>query len=781
MSSILKAAVKTVMKKAIEVAPDSLMPNSTPDPMIKRKHGLIGQPISRLDGPQKVQGTARFAAEFPMDGMAYAALAYSTIAKGGILTMDTAAAEAAPGVVLVMTYRNAPKMKPMPLFLSADKAAGGNDLPIMQDRRIHWNGQPVALVLAETQEQADHAKSLITVTYHEDASVTSFAAAKARGTKPGEFQGEPLLLEIGDAEAALAASPHRIDVTYTTPRHNHNAIELHAATLAWKGEGDDVELTIHDASQGVAHMAWSMAHIFDLAPEQVHVTSPYVGGGFGGKTLWQHQVLAAAASKLAGRPVRIVLSREGVYRVVGGRTTTEQRVAIGARDDGHLTSMIHTGFTPLTPHNNMPEPFMLPTRHAYAADTFRLDVETTTIDMLANTFMRAPGEAVGTFALECGIDELAVELGMDPIELRLLNEPEKDPTDGSEFSSRHIAEAWRAGAERFGWKERNPVPGSRREGEWLIGLGCATATYPYYRMPGGAARITLSKDPGVQGGVAVKVEIAAHEMGMGTSTAQTQVAAERLGLPMDCVQVCYGDSHFPGVVLAGGSQQTASIGASVMAAQAELIAALLKLAGGDSPLQGLKPDEVEGRDGGLCKIDEPARHESYASLLARGTEHELVVEGKAPPPLETMHWSMHSHGAQFCEVKVSDVTGEVRVTRFLGSFDCGRILNAKTATSQFRGGIIMGLGLALMEETQFDERNGRVANASLAEYHVPVHLDVPEIEVMWTDIPDPHTPMGAHGIGEIGITGVGAAVANAIFNACGKRVRDLPITLDKLI
>ena len=785
MSSLIGAAVKTVMKKAVAVAPDAWMPGGKPDPMIERKHGLIGAPVSRLDGPLKVQGQARFAAEFPMDGMVYASLVYSTIAKGGILTIDSAAAEAAPGVVLVMTYRNAPKMEKMPLFMSADKAAGGIDLPVMQDRRIHWNGQPIALVLAETQEQADFAKSLIEVTVHEDASITAFEKAKAKGTKPGVFQGEPLLLEIGDADASLAASPHRIDVTYTTPRYNHNAIELHAATLAWKGEGDDSELTIHDATQAVVHMAWSMAQIFGLKEEQVHITSPYVGGGFGGKTLWWHQVLGAAASKLAGRPVRIMLSREGVYRVVGGRSTTEQRVAIGARADGHLTSVIHTGTVPTSMHNDLPEAFMVGTRHAYAADSFKLDVETTGMDMLANTFMRAPGESVGTFGLECGIDELAVELGMDPIELRILNEPETDPTSGTAFSSRHIVEAWRAGAERFGWKDRVAAPGAKRDGEWLVGMGCATATYPYYRMPGGAARIILSHDATVQGGVSVKVEIAAHEMGMGTSTAQTQVTAERLGLPMDCVQVCYGDSRFPGVVLAGGSQQTASIGSAVMAAQAELIAALLKFADGDSsspsPLKGLKPDAVEGRDGGLVKIDDPTCHESYAQLMARGAVSELTVEGSAPMPLEIQHWSMHSHGAMFCEVRVNEVTGEVRVSRFLGSFDCGRILNAKTAASQFRGGIVMGLGLVLMEETQFDERNGRVMNPSLAEYHVPVHMDVPDIDVMWTDIPDPHTPMGAHGVGEIGITGVGAAVANAIYNACGKRVRDLPITLDKLM
>jgi xanthine dehydrogenase YagR molybdenum-binding subunit len=461
--------------------------------------------------------------------------------------------------------------------------------------------------------------------------------------------------------------------------------------------------------------------------------------------------------------------------MIGGRSLTEQRLALGADKDGRLNAIIHTGTVAMTPQNAFPEPFILPTMSAYAADALLLDVQTVRLDTLANTFMRAPGEAVGTFALESAIDELATALEMDPIALRLRNEPGKDPLDGKPFSSRHIVEAWRAGAERFGWEKRNPSPGAVRDGEWRIGMGCATATYPYHRMPGGAARITLTRDG------AAKIEIAAHEMGMGTATAQSQVCAARLGLNLDQVTFAYGDSAFPGVVLAGGSQQTASIGMSVIVAHRALVDELLKLAGNDSPLAGLKADEVGGLDGGLAKLDEPQRHESYASILARAGRDEVVAEGAAPPPLETMHWSMHSHGGLFCEARVSEVTGEVRISRFLGSFDCGRILNAKTAASQFRGGIIMGLGLALMEETLFDERNGRVMNASLAEYHMPVHLDVPAIDVIWTDIPDPHAPMGARGIGEIGITGVGAAVANAVYNATGKRIRDLPITLDKLM
>jgi xanthine dehydrogenase YagR molybdenum-binding subunit len=770
-----QAAVQGAMAKLVPLAPDSWIPGGVPDPLIRRQHGLIGKPVSRLDGMLKVKGAATFAAEFPLENMAYAALAYATIPRGRIATLDTSAAEAAIGVVAVMTHRNAPRMNAPAVFGTSPSAAGPADLPIMQDDRIHWNGQPIAVVLAETQEQADHAKSLIVATYAIEPSTTSLAKAKAAGAQPALFMGEPLLTEIGDAEAVFAAAAHKVDHIYTTPRHNHNAIELHGASIAWV----DGELVIHDASQLVTMEAATIAGVFDLKPGQVRVTSPYVGGGFGGKCLWDHQILGAAAAKVSGRPVRIALTREGVYRGVGGRTLTEQRVAIGATADGHFQAMIHTGISAVSPHNNMPEAFIMGTRSGYAADSFKLSVETVTMNMLANTFMRAPGESVGTFALESAIDELAAALQIDPVELRIHNEPEKDPTSGLPFSSRHIVEAWRSGAERFRWDQRSKTPATRRDGEWMVGMGCATATYPYNRMPGAAARITLHRDG--PDGVGAIIEVAAHEMGMGTSTTTAMVAAERLGLPMDAIEVRYGDSNIPGAILAGGSQQTAAIGGAVIAAHNALVAKLLKLAGNDSPLAGLALEEVGSEDGGLAKLDEPTRREGYASILDRAQCDSITVEENASQPLESMHWSMHSHGAVFCEVRVNTVTAETRVSRILGSYDCGRILNPKTARSQFRGGIIMGLGLALMEETQFDERNGRIMNPSLSEYHVPVHMDVPEIDIIWTDIADPHTPMGAHGVGEIGITGVAAAVANAIYNATGKRIRDLPITLDKLL
>jgi xanthine dehydrogenase YagR molybdenum-binding subunit len=749
----------------------SWQPDGAPDPLIRQKHGHIGQAISRIDGPPKVIGAARYAAEVPFEDMLYAALVTSAVSRGRITEIVSSFAEAAPGVALVMTYKNAPRLETPKMFGTSPKAAGLHTLSILQDEQIHWNGQAVAVVLAKTQEQADHAASLIEVTYETFPTITDFEVAKARARFPESVMGEPAELEIGKAEEALQAAPVKIDVTYTTPRHNHNAIELHGLTVSWDGDNLDV----HDASQLVTATAGTLAQVFGVGEDKVRVFSPYVGGGFGGKCLWDHQILAAAAARLARRPVRLCLTRDQVYRLIGGRTCTEQRVALGATRDGKLTALIHTGIAAMTKHNSCPEQFTFPARHLYEAETILVRQQVADMDMTPNTFMRAPGESVGTFALESALDELAHELDLCPVELRRRIEPDKDPTTGNPYSSRHIIEAYRRGAERFGWSRRDKVPGRRREGEWLIGMGVATGTYPYYRMDGGKARITLTAD-----GHAV-IGMAMQDMGMGTATAQAQHGADRLGLPLDKVRFEYGDSDLPQGTVAGGSSQTATIGGAVIAAHRALIKELVRLIGNDSPLAGATEEELETRDGGLGVVDAPHRFERFSSILSRAGRDAVTGEAAASKPSELEHYSMHSTAAQFAEVRVSAITGEIRVSRFLGSFDCGRILNAKTAASQFRGGIIMGIGLALMEETQFDPRKGRVMNPSLWEYHVPVHLDVPEIEVMWTDIPDPQAPMGARGIGEIGITGVGAAIANAVFNATGKRIRDLPITVDKLL
>ncbi|WP_259226077.1 xanthine dehydrogenase family protein molybdopterin-binding subunit [Bradyrhizobium japonicum] len=751
--------------------PGSWLPGGTPDPLIDKRVNL-GTQQSRIDGPDKVKGAARFAAEVPMEGLLYAAFVHSTIAHGRIAELDVAAAETADGVALVMTHRNAPKMAlPPPIGLTNLKAAGNNILPVMQDANIRWNGQTVAVVLAETQEQANFAASLVVVRYEPVTARTDFEAGKANARTPDSLMIERNRLKKGDAESAFRTAAAVTDAIYRTPWHSHSPIEPHAATIRWDGD----RLIVHDATQMLHGTAGSLAKVFDIKETQVFVSSPFVGGGFGGKGLWDHQILGAAAAKLAQRPVRLVLSRASMQRLIGGRSQTEQRVALAADRDGRLLALLHHGYSVKPAHGVADEAFTLTSRTLYAARSFDIVQHAIDLDVLANTFMRAPGEAPGTFAVESAMDELAHELQIDPIELRRRNIGHSDPVSGAPHSQSDLMLAYDLGAKRFGWERRSSKPGSRKEGEWLVGMGCATGSFPYARMPGTSARITIDGDG------RATVASAAHEMGMGTATVQRQHAADRLGLPLDRVTIRIGDTSLPFGSFAGGSSQTASLGAAINAASTKLAGELLRLAGNDTPLAGLRANEVEFADGGLRKIGDPSRHESFASILKRAARSDISVVGESSAPLEVLKFSMHSRSAVFCELRVSEATGEVRVDRLVGSFDCGRILNPKTAASQLRGGMIMGLGMALTEETLLDERSGRVISASIADYHIPAHLDVPEIDVLWTDIPDPRTPMGARGIGEIGTTGVAAAIANAAFNATGKRIRDLPLTPDKLL
>ncbi|KGT81716.1 dehydrogenase [Bradyrhizobium japonicum] len=769
--SKLQNAIVGGVRAAMGYVPGSWLPGGTPDPLIDKRVNL-GTQQSRIDGPDKVKGAARFAAEVPMEGLLYAAFVHSTIAHGRIAELDVAAAETADGVALVMTHRNAPKMAlPPPIGLTNLKAAGNNILPVMQDANIRWNGQTVAVVLAETQEQANFAASLVVVRYEPVTARTDFEAGKANARTPDSLMIERNRLKKGDAESAFRTAAAVTDAIYRTPWHSHSPIEPHAATIRWDGD----RLIVHDATQMLHGTAGSLAKVFDIKETQVFVSSPFVGGGFGGKGLWDHQILGAAAAKLAQRPVRLVLSRASMQRLIGGRSQTEQRVALAADRDGRLLALLHHGYSVKPAHGVADEAFTLTSRTLYAARSFDIVQHAIDLDVLANTFMRAPGEAPGTFAVESAMDELAHELQIDPIELRRRNIGHSDPVSGAPHSQSDLMLAYDLGAKRFGWERRSSKPGSRKEGEWLVGMGCATGSFPYARMPGTSARITIDGDG------RATVASAAHEMGMGTATVQRQHAADRLGLPLDRVTIRIGDTSLPFGSFAGGSSQTASLGAAINAASTKLAGELLRLAGNDTPLAGLRANEVEFADGGLRKIGDPSRHESFASILKRAARSDISVVGESSAPLEVLKFSMHSRSAVFCELRVSEATGEVRVDRLVGSFDCGRILNPKTAASQLRGGMIMGLGMALTEETLLDERSGRVISASIADYHMPAHLDVPEIDVLWTDIPDPRTPMGARGIGEIGTTGVAAAIANAAFNATGKRIRDLPLTPDKLL
>ncbi|MFK4511489.1 xanthine dehydrogenase YagR molybdenum-binding subunit [Bradyrhizobium daqingense] len=769
--SKLQNAIVGGVRAAMGYVPGSWLPGGTPDPLIDKRVNL-GTQQSRVDGPDKVKGAARFAAEVPMEGLLYAAFVHSTIARGRIAELDIAAAEAADGVALVMTHRNAPKMAlPPPIGLTNLKAAGNNILPVMQDAEIRWNGQTVAVVLAETQEQANFAASLVLVRYEVVAARTDFEAGKANARTPDSLMIERNRLKKGDADTAFKTAATVVDAVYRTPWHSHSPMEPHAATIRWDGD----RLIVHDATQMLNGTAGSLAKVFDIKETQVFVSSPFVGGGFGGKALWDHQILGAAAAKLAQRPVRLVLSRASMQRLVGGRSQTEQRVALAADRDGSLLALLHHGYSVKPAHSVTDEAFTLTSRSLYAARSFDVVQHAIDLDLLANTFMRAPGEAPGTFAVESAMDELAHELQIDPIELRRRNIGHSDPVSGAPHSQSDLMLAYDLGAKRFGWERRPSTPRSRKEGEWLVGMGCASGSFPYVRMPGMSARITIDGDG------RATVASAAHEMGMGTATVQRQHAADRLGLPLDSVTVRIGDTSLPFGSFAGGSSQTASLGAAINAASTKLAGELLRLAGNDTPLAGLRANEIEFADAGLRKIGDPSRHESFASILKRAARSDISVVGESSAPLEVLKFSMHSRSAIFCELRVSEVTGEVRVDRLVGSFDCGRILNPKTAASQFRGGMIMGIGMALTEETLLDERSGRIISASIADYHIPAHLDVPDIDVLWTDIPDPRTPMGARGIGEIGIAGVAAAIANAAFNATGRRIRDLPLTPDKLL
>ncbi len=751
------------------------VPDKKRDPLIDHD-GYLGQSLVRVDGDAKVRGEARFTAEFKLDHMTYAVPVYSTIAKGKIRKIDAAPAEQAPGVLAVVTYENIPKMKAPPIvdFHDIGKGFALSDLPIMQNAEVHWDGEPVAIVVAETLERAEHAASLVSVEYDAEQPDVSFEGMKPQAVVPPDIMGEPSEIKIGDVSQALREADVSIDHVYRAPRYNHNAIEPHATIAAWDDRGG---VAVFDATQSVNLTAHTLAYIFDLKVEDVRVVAPFLGGGFGGKIGWSNTPLCVAAAKVVNRPVKLVLSREGTFRMVGGRTISEQRVALGARKDGKLTALVHTGLTATTLSGRYAEQCTFPPRHLYASPNFSIGQKIVYLDTVANTWMRAPGESIGTFALESAMDELAHKLRMDPIELRRINEPGKDPTRDAEFSSRNLTEAYRRGAEKFGWHARNPEPRSQRDGKWLVGQGVATAYYPYLRFPA-KVRVRICAD-----GSAL-VQAPASEMGMGTATAQIQHAADRLGLPLHRVTFQYGDSSLPDTpMMAGGSNQTATIIEAVRAAAEQLHRELLKLAQkhSDSPLAGAKYEQLEARDGGLFRADGTGLGETYSAILQKAGQPSVEAEASSGPPMEMMKYSMASYGAQFCEVRVHEETGELRVSRWLGSFDCGTIVNPKTAASQFRGGIVMGIGMALTEETLFDERRGRIMNPSLAEYHVPVNLDVPFIEIIYNGIPDEHAPLGARGIGEIGITGAAAAIANAVFHATGKRVRDLPITLDKLL
>src|ERR671912_1279222 len=740
----------------------------------------VGQAIARLDGPAKTTGEARFSAEHAYPDLAYAALVYSTIARGRIIAIETTEARGVESVVAVLTHENGAAMKPAPKkmsMLDPASVASSTTVNYLATDEVHWNGQPVAVVVAETPETARYAASLVRPTYEQFPAAVDFAAGASDAVPD---KGIPLLggpANKSDAAAALAAAPFSVDLDFSTPQHNHNALEPHDTTAVWNGD----QLSLHEGSQNISGLRAHLAQRFGVPAEAIRVLSPFVGGGFGGKTRpWAGTLLAVLAARATGRPIRLALTREGVYQTVGGRTASMQRVALGADAGGQLTALLHSSVSRTGRVGGMPEQITTVSRHLYAAPNIHLRQHTVQLDLLSNTFMRAPGEALGSFALESAMDELACELGMDPIELRMLNEPDRNPVGGQRITHRMLREAYALGAERFGWTNRDPQARSMRDGRWLIGMGVASAHLSSLRMPA-SVTVRLEADG------AVVVRYGLHEMGMGAPTVQAQVAADQMGVPMESVGIEYGDSDLPPSAGAFGSAQTASVTASLLAACTKLKKSVLTLARRlpDSPLKGRKLAELEARDGGLYHWGSGLRYTDI--LAAAGRDHvEAAYKTNMPAFVaktarDLGFRSRAASGAQFCEVRVDTDTGEIRVSRWLGVFDVGTVLNARTASSQLRGGIIWGIGMALSEQTLIDPRNGRIMNPSLAEYHVPVHADIPHIDVDYLNEPDPTMPLGLLGLGELGITGAAAAVANAVRHATGKRVPDLPITLDKLL
>ena len=734
---------------------------------------IIGAPIDRTDGWAKVSGTARYSAEHPVDGLAHAVLVTSTIPSGRIRHIDTSETDKVPGLLLVMTHEN---VLQLPRETKAGKLSPpiGRVLSLLQDAEVHYNNQPIAVVVAETFEAAREAGARLRVDYDTAPARLDFEQAKEQTHPPEKVLSQKTDTQRGDLQAGMLSGNASIDVTYRTPVEHHNPIEPHATIAAWDGE----QLTLYDSTQYMKGVQRTVAGTLGIDPENVTVLCPYVGGAFGCKgSVWSHVLLAAMAAKMAGRPVKLVLDRNQMFGPVGQRPVADQRMRHAAMRDGRLTASAHDTVAYTSMIEDWIEPCGLMTRMMYAVPNQQTTHRLARMHLGTPTFMRAPGEASGSFALESSMDELACELGIDPVQLRLQNYTERDPGKDLPFSSKSLRQCYALGAERFGWSRRDPAPRSMRAGEKLVGLGMATATYPTNRSQGKASATLLPDGSAV-------FRSSTQDLGTGTYTVMTQIAADALGVPIERVRFELGNSQLPEAPVSGGSTTVASVGPAVQAAGQALRLKLVGIAVADtrSPLSGALADEVEVADGELFLRADPSRRETMAAIVVRHGGAPVAVEASADPGDASEKFSMHAFGAVFVEVHVDELLGEVRVPRVVGVYGVGKLMNEKTGHSQLMGGIVGGLGMALFEETVFDERNGRAVNGNLAEYHVPVHADIGSIEVLTVEEDDPHVnPLGAKGIGEIGITGVAAAVANAVFHATGRRIRNLPITLDKLL
>ena len=707
----------------------------------------VGQPINRIEGKAKVTGSAKYAAEYNLKDIAYGVLVSSTITRGKILEIDSKSAEKSPGVIAVISHLNAPEV---PAYdknpASAIPIFSGKEFKLFQDDQVHFNMQPVAMVVAETLEQAQYAATLVKIKYAEEAHQTDIHPNLAGAITPDK----PTDYSRGEIQAFTNA-PIKIEETHETPRQIHNALEPHAATAYW--EGND-KLFIYNKTQAVKTTQQQFAEYFKLKPENVQVLAPFVGGAFGSASrMWPHEMAAVLGAKKVKRPVKVALAREQVFNMVGYRPYSVQKYAIAANPDGTLTAINHQAYDLTSRYEQFMERILDPTKSMYKCANVQTTYKLVPLDVNTPCPARGPGETSGSFPMESAMDELAYALKMDPLELRRKNYTEVDPSKNLPWSSNYLLDCYQIGAEKFGWSKRNPAPRSMQKDGILVGMGMSAGIYKSERAQSSAG-ITIFDD----GRVVIKSSVS--DTGPGSATILTQIAADALGIPVDHVNIEWANSRYPFAPPQYGSHTTASAGSAVHDAAV-----------------ALKQKFAE-----FYPVKEASDSLSYIEILKQHGLQELNSISDSRPGEETKKYSGKSFNANFVEVEVNPLTCQVRVTRVVSVIDAGKIMNHKTARSQVLGSVVWGIGIALMEEGIIDHRYGRYVNNNLADYHVPVNADIPPIDVHFIDKKDAHIdPMGAKGLGEIALIGFTAAVANAVYHATGKRIRKLPITLDKLL
>jgi xanthine dehydrogenase YagR molybdenum-binding subunit len=736
----------------------------------------IGRSVNRVDGPEKVTGAARYSGEIELPGLVHAAIVGATIPSGRVTAIQADDALAVDGVLAILTHENLPRIAAEPHLLPSlvgGPAPGQSFFP-MQQELVHYAGQPVAIVIADGLERAHWAASLVDVSYERTASITTIADGRGAAVEPQFLFGGllPARNERGDVERGLAEADVQIDAEYTLAANHHNPIEPPTTTAVWDGD----RLTIYDSTMGVRATQLTVSHLLGIPLAKIRVITQFVGGSFGMKAMvWPHVTLAAMAARHVGRPMRLAMTRPQMFTSNGHREQQEQRITIGAKRDGRLTAIRHEKLSITSPFDDWAEPATGVSSQLYACESFEGVHRLIHGNTMTPTFTRGPGESTGSFVLESAMDELAHELGVDPVALRVQDHAAADPR-GNPWTSDGLEQCLRRGAERFGWQERNPNPGSVRDGNWLIGHGMAAAAYPVAPfMPTQHARARVYADG------SATVETGTQEFGTGVATIMTQVGADALGVPLEAVTAGLGDTDLPNTSSAVGSAGATMVSASVHAAGSALRGQLVASAVADtgSPLHGADPAAVDVADGRMFLRDDPDTGETYGELLRRNRMTYAEDSGSWTPPPHDAPLGLLTFGAQFAEVAVDPDLGLVRARRMVGAFAPGRVLNPKLATSQLMGGMLWGLGQALLEGNEMDPRYGRWGASNLGEYLVPVHADAPDVDVELIEVEDKgFNPLGVKGVGEIGQVGVAAAIANAVFNATGRRIRRLPLAAE---